>query len=138
MNKRAIFLALCVLLPLSACGSEPDAGSNSAEDFAARINGGKPAPAKVKAATVPATAPTTAPTVAAPLPGAVPGPYVPGTMTDPNSSVCAANKMGPFIGQPADEATRGAILEAAQGAGRRPAAAARPLARPPRAAWQVT
>ncbi|KEO91297.1 hypothetical protein EH31_01145 [Erythrobacter longus] len=112
MRTPAIFLATSLLLTLSACNASPDSGSNNADDFAARINGAKPA----APAATPVNEPLTAPTVAAPLPGAVPGPYVPGTMTDPNSSICAANLMEPFIGQPADEATRNAILEAATGA----------------------
>lgn len=104
-------LASAILFTLAACNAGADEGSNSADDFASRINGGKPAAAS------PNVEATIAPTIAQPLPGAAPGPYVPGTLTDPQSSICAANLMEPFIGKPADEATRNAILEAATGAG---------------------
>jgi len=119
MNKTHAILAGFVCLSLVACDAGNRSGSNSADDFAARINGGKPIAQKVE--------PTDAPTVAAPLPGAVTQPvatpgaqqetYVPGTMADPQSSICAANAMGPFIDKLADDATRKAILEAASGAG---------------------
>ena len=38
------------------------------------------------------------------------------TATDPESVTCKANLMGPFIGQPADEAVRAQILTVATGA----------------------
>lgn len=90
-------------LALTACGSEPDPVANGADSFAARIkqNGETPAPQG-----------TVAPKVAQPLPDAAPGPFVPGTQTDPASKTCGANRMGPFIGKPADEATRNEIVKA--------------------------
>lgn len=119
MTKLSAILISPVLVALAACGSNPESGSNSADDFAARINGEQPAAQNA--------GPNDAPTVAAPLPGAATQPaatpgaqrqtYVPGTIADPQSSICAANKMGPFIGVPADDATRKAIMEAATGAG---------------------
>ncbi|MBE9154217.1 hypothetical protein [Cyanobium sp. LEGE 06113] len=98
------FLALPLALALSACGSEPEPAANSADSFAARINQNGTA--------TPAAQGTVAPTVAEPKPGAAPGVFVPGTQTDPASATCGANLMGPFIGQPADESTRAAIVAA--------------------------
>jgi len=110
MNNASAILACALLVALAACSASPESGSKSAEDFAARINSGKETPAATDT-------PSNTPTVAAPLPGAFTGPYVPGTMTDPKSSICAANLMEPFIGKPADDATRTAILETAEDAG---------------------
>ncbi|MBI1403770.1 MAG: hypothetical protein GC147_11220 [Porphyrobacter sp.] len=98
-----ILLALPAVLALAACGNEPAAPGNDADSFAARIN--------QNAAPTPAAQGTVAPTVATPKPGAAPGPFVPGTQTDPASATCGANLMGPYIGKPADEATRAAITE---------------------------
>ena len=105
MTKRSAFIALPALLMLAACGGNETDTGNTADDFAARINGGQPSPAA-----------TVAPTVAQPLDGAAPGAFTAGTQTDPQSATCAANRMGPFIGKPADEATRAAIMTAAAGA----------------------
>lgn len=102
--------ATLLAIAVTACGANPETGSNSADDFAARINGGAE---KVAAAT---PAPTETPTIAAPLPGAAQGAFVPGTLTDPQSSLCTANLMGDYIGKPADEATKSAIMLAAAGA----------------------
>ena len=105
MTKRSALIAVPALLALAACGGSADDTGNSADDFAARINGGQPDPAA-----------TVAPTVAQPLEGAAPGAFAAGTQTDPQSATCAANRMGNFIGKPADEATRDAILFAVTGA----------------------
>lgn len=105
MNKIAAIFAVPALLALAACGNSPDESSNSADDFAARINGGQP---DVQA--------TVAPTVAEPLEGAAPGAFAPGTATDPQSAGCNANLMGPWIGKEADDATRLAIRAAATSA----------------------
>lgn len=105
--SAALMSAAC--LCLAACGERPASDANSADDFAARINGGE------KASPAPVVKATNAPTVAQPLPGAVEGAYVPGTLTDPQSSTCGANLMGGFIGQQADDATRTAVMEAASG-----------------------
>ncbi|WP_296716820.1 hypothetical protein [Erythrobacter sp.] len=97
-------LALPLALALTACGSEPDPVANDADSFAARINqngGATPAPQG-----------TVAPKVAETLPGAAPGPFAAGTLTDPASANCGANMMGPFIGKPADDATRTEIVKA--------------------------
>ncbi|MDJ0641742.1 MAG: hypothetical protein QNJ15_02900 [Erythrobacter sp.] len=100
MTKLSATLAVASLLVLSACGGPSDQpSSNSAEDFAARINGGK----------AQATPGTVQPTVAEPKPGAAPGPYTPGTHTDPTVA-CGANVMGPYLGRQADEATRSEIV----------------------------
>ena len=98
------FLALPLALVLAACGSEPDPAANDADSFAARINqnaGASPAPEA-----------TATPTIAKPLPGAAPGAFAAGTQTDPAAKTCGANLMGPFIGKPADQATRAAIAKA--------------------------
>lgn len=96
-------LALPLALALTACGSEPDPAANDADSFAARINqngGAAPAPQG-----------TVAPKMAETLPGAAPGPFAAGTLTDPASANCGANMMGPFIGKPADDATRTEIVK---------------------------
>lgn len=104
MTKLAALLTLPAFIALAACGGSTQEDTN-ADDFAARINGSQPAPQG-----------TVAPTVAEPLEGAAPGAYAPGTATDPASATCAANLMGPFIGQPADEANRAQIMTLAAGA----------------------
>jgi hypothetical protein len=98
-----VLLALPLTLALTACGGEPDPATNDADSFAARIN--------QNGAATPAPQGTVAPTVAEPQPGAAPGVFAPGTQTDPASATCGANLMGPFIGRPADEATRAEIVE---------------------------
>lgn len=99
MTKLSATCAAAALLLLSACGgANEEPSGNTAEDFAARINGGQQAAQG-----------TVEPTVAQPKEGAAPGPYTPGTHTDPNAA-CGANVMGPYIGQVADEATRSDIL----------------------------
>lgn len=108
MTKLSLLIAIPGLLALCACGASEEQTSNSAEDFAARINGNTATPAAEA---------TNAPQVAAPLPGAAEGAYAPGTLTDPESSVCAANLMGEFIGKEADNSTKLAIMDAAKGAG---------------------
>lgn len=104
MTKLSATITLPALLALAACGGGTEKDS-SADDFAARINGGGPNPAA-----------TVAPTVVEPLDGAAAGAYAPGTATDPESATCGANEMGPYIGKPADDATRAAIMVAASGA----------------------
>lgn len=110
MKTLPLLIAAPALLALAACGGSEAGTSNTADDFAARINGNNPASAPNPAA-------TNAPQIAKPLPGAAEGAYVPGTLTDPESAICAANQMGPYIGKEADNATKLAIMEAAKGAG---------------------
>jgi hypothetical protein len=107
MKTLAMIITAPALLTLAACSSEEPDTNNSADDFAARINGDTQAP-KVEA--------TVAPTIAPPRENAAPGAYAPGTATDPASQTCNANKMGPFLGRPADDATRLAVMSAAAGA----------------------
>lgn len=103
-------LPAAALLLLSACGSnETEPTGNQADEFAARINGG--------AERQPIPAGTVAPRKEAPRENAVPGPFYAGTMTDPASATCGANKMGPYIGVEADEPTRRAIVEEIGNAG---------------------
>ena len=128
MKRFACLLVTPLALTLIACGSEPAGESETAEDFAARINGGGANASAAPAATGQAATPAQAggqvvqpvqlapPTVAKPLPGAAPGAYVPGTLTDPNSATCGANLMGDYIGKEADLATKSAIKMAASGA----------------------
>ena len=97
-------LALPLALALAACGSEPAPTANNADSFAARIN--------QNAGSTPAPQGSVAPKIAQPQPGAAPGVFTPGTLTDPASATCGANLMGPFIGKPADETTRGEIATA--------------------------
>ncbi|WP_299295277.1 hypothetical protein [uncultured Erythrobacter sp.] len=99
MTKLKATCAAAALLVLTACGNTAEQpSSNTAEDFAARINGGQQSAQG-----------TVEPTIAQPKQGAAPGPYTPGTQTDPNVT-CGANVMGPYIGQVADEATRSEIM----------------------------
>lgn len=95
---------LPLILALAACGSEPEQPGNDAESFAARIGAGEATPGAT-----PAPAATATPQQAKQLPGAAPGPFAPGTLTDPASANCGAPMMGPFIGKPADQATRAEI-----------------------------
>lgn len=101
---RAAPFALAAIT-LGACGSNADQSANDADSFAARIGSGEPG-----AAPTPNPVATVAPTIATPLPGAAPGPFARGTLTDPASANCGANKMGPFIGKLADQATRADIV----------------------------
>ena len=99
-------LILGATLALAACSSEPAPVDPAAEAdaFAQRIAANTPTPA-------PSAAATAAPRIAQPLPGAAPGPFIPGTATDPAAATCGANRMGPFIGKLADEATRLEIVK---------------------------
>lgn len=109
MQKYAVTCAALISLCLAGCGGAADTPepTNEAEDFAARINAGS---AK-KAAQAPQAA--QAPTIAPPRKNAAEGVYAPGTATDPDSATCGANRMGQFLGQQADDATRAAIMEVA-------------------------
>lgn len=104
MTKLAALISLPAFIALAACGASTGE-DNNADDFAARINGSQPAAEA-----------TVAPTVAEPLEGAAPGAYAAGTATDPASATCSANLMGPYIGKPADDATRAQIITVAAGA----------------------
>lgn len=125
-----------LILALAACGESPSGNSETAQDYAARINGAGGEAAAPSAGSVDGAAPATpeqaaqvdeagqivqpvvlpAPTIAQPLPGAASGAYVPGTLTDPNSATCGANLMGQYVGKEADLATKAAIKLAASGA----------------------
>ena len=114
MDKLSSAFALSALLALTACGGAQEGGSEAAaEDYAARINGGQ-SDGVPEAQTTPV--PMATPQVAQPLEGAAPGAFTPGTATDPQSMTCGANLMGPFLGRPADEATRSSIAALATGA----------------------
>lgn len=118
-------LALTVLIPvlgvLAACsGSERVEPDDAAADFAARIKGNDaPAPAAEQPGEPTAMAPMSEPTMvpprpipppdAAPVAGAAPG-------SPPSPARCNADRMGPFLGRQADEATRLAVMAAAEGA----------------------
>jgi len=107
MRKLVLALATTALFTLSACNSnEPVDQTEVADEFASRINGDS----------APAPEATVAPTVVPPREGAAEGAYSPGTATDPQARTCNANKMGPFIGRPADDATRLEVISAAAGA----------------------
>lgn len=106
MTKLPILLTLPALLTLAACGGSAEP-AETADDFAARINGGA-APAKA-----PPVTNGKPPEIAQPLPNAAPGMFEPGSATDPATETCSANLMGPFLGRQADQATRLAVQEAA-------------------------
>lgn len=117
MTKFTILAIAPALLALAACGGTAEEPDTSAEDFAARINGTQaPAAAAPGTGAAPATANPGAPQVAKPLGQAAPGMYIPGTATDPESAICSANVMGPYLGRPANAATRAAIQNVATGA----------------------
>lgn len=106
MKRLKLTFSASVLLALSACGGNAQTDTEEvANDYAARINGGKQAPQG-----------NVAPTVVPPRADAAQGAFAPGTATDPQSMTCNANKMGPFIGRPADDTTRLEVMSAAQGA----------------------
>ena len=109
MNKPILILP--ALLLLAACGEKESEPANTAQDFAARINGG----GKAQGAT-PGQATASPAQVAAPQANAAPGMMVPGTATDPNSATCSANAMGPFLGRVADDLTRSQVQQAATNA----------------------
>lgn len=101
-------LAPALALALAGCGAEADQPGNDASSFAARIASGEATPAGSQ---IGAPAATATPQIATPQPGAAPGPFARGTLTDPAASTCGAPLMGPFIGKPADQATRAAIAQ---------------------------
>lgn len=118
MKTRSIVYIWPALLVLSACGGNEPETTQSADDFAARINGeasasssSEKSPSAAQAAPdAPGTKP---PQIAPPLANAAAGPYEPGTATDPESATCSANIMGPFFGRAADAETRAEIQQAA-------------------------
>ena len=114
MTKPALILTIPALLALAACSGNDSEPSNTAEDFAARINGGTPktTPAQTQAE-VPAPVPMVPGQVAPPQVTVAPGMYVPGTATDPAAETCSANLMGPFLGRLADGLTRSQVQQAA-------------------------
>ncbi|WP_298303154.1 I78 family peptidase inhibitor [uncultured Erythrobacter sp.] len=105
MKKSSTVLACSLMAVLAACDARSEGDASSADDFAARINGGAQGGAASEAAD--------APSVAAPLPVAGNSSDVPGTMADPASSICGANLMEPYIGQKYDDAVRVQIVETA-------------------------
>ena len=116
-------LALTVLIPafgvIAACSeAEPVEPNDAAADFAARINGGNP-PAGQPATQQPAgqqlASPQMVPPRPAPAPQAIPLAGAP-PGSGPISPNCKADRMGPFLGRTADEATRLAVMSAAEGA----------------------
>jgi len=117
MNARFFHVSLPALLAMTACSGAgtPDAASE-ADEFAARINGSAPVEAVVPTPVAQETYAPPAPTVAPPRTDAAPGAFAPGTATDPASATCNANKMGPYMGRLADDATRANIMSAAAGA----------------------
>lgn len=100
---RLLLTAAAATLALAACtsGPEPVDPAAEADAFSQRIKSGAGAGADAGAAPTPVP-----PRIAQPLPDAAPGPFTPGTQTDPAAAICGANKMGPYIGKLADDATR--------------------------------
>lgn len=105
--SRLCLLPLPAIAMLAACSGAAEQ-SETAEDYAARINGTAP--------NVPANGPTAqgSPAVSTPLPGAAPGPMEPRTPTDPSSSSCGATAAAEFLGQSDNAQVRQAIAEKAQ------------------------
>ena len=104
-------------LALNACSAEPEAPNaptNQADDFAARIHSGKQAGAQGSGPTAPSPSPLPAPSVAQPLDSIAKTPFAAGTVSDPNSA-CKANVFGEFLGREPSAEVRAAILEAASG-----------------------
>ncbi len=105
--SRLCLLPLPAIAMLAACGGAAEQ-SETAEQYAARINGtGQSAPAT-------GPAPQGAPSVSTPLPGAAPGPVEPRTSTDPSASSCGATAAAEFLGQSDNAQVRQAIAEKAQ------------------------
>ena len=129
MRNPAAILISPVLLATAACGTNSDVGSNTADDFAARINGAEPeddgerqAPpvgqVQVPAPLTPEQAAAQAlppPIVAQPLPTPALETSQPGTASGVKISVCGAHLMTDFIGKKADMEIRTAIMQAADG-----------------------
>ena len=107
MTRCILTVALAPIALLAGC-SEPAQEGESADNFAARINGEQQAAA---ASAQPNAAATPAAT-ATPQAGAAPGPYSPGTATDPKSAGCGAPKVAAFYGRVADEAVRREVMQA--------------------------
>jgi len=105
--SRLRLLPLPAIALLAACGGAAEQ-SETADQYAARINGTAPsAPAN-------GPAPQGSPTVSTPLPGAAPGPVEPRTATDPSSSSCGATAAAEFLGQSDNAQVRQAITEKAK------------------------
>ena len=115
MTRFVLPASALLALALGACSeSEPAEPDDAAADFAARINGGR-APAETPGPASPeGSQPLAAPTVVPPR-RANPGTPPPANFA-PVTMSCKADRMGPFLGRQADEATRLDIMSAAQGA----------------------
>ena len=98
-------LTLPLALLLAACG-EPAQQTETAEEYAARINGTAPAASQ--------PGQQTAATIATPLPGAAPGPVERGTVTDPAASSCGAISVADYLGQADGPDIRQAIADKAK------------------------
>ena len=88
-------LTLSLGLALSACGSDPQAEAENADDFAARIGGDSPAQTAQDGTPDRQVSATAAPV----REGAAPGPYEAGTQTDPRSVKCGATETAFALGQ---------------------------------------
>lgn len=108
-SALALFTLPTIAL-LAACGG-PAQQSETAEEYAARINGTAPPIAQPGQAT---PGQQTAAKVAPPLPGAAPGPMESGTQTDPAASACGATKVAEYLGQGDTSEIRQAIGEKAR------------------------
>ncbi|MDZ4307972.1 I78 family peptidase inhibitor [Allopontixanthobacter sp.] len=105
--SRICLLPLPAFALLAACGGAAEQ-SETAEDYAARING------TGQSASATGPAPQGSPAVSTPLPGAAPGPMEPRTPTDPSASSCGATVAAEFLGQPDSAQVRQAITEKAE------------------------
>ena len=102
--RQGTLFTLSILL--SACG-QGDRQGETADDFAARVNGASPAPspsgqssAKVAAVTTEQGTPSAQ------------TPSLPENGIQPDSSACNGGKVAAFFGKAADDATRAAIMAA--------------------------
>ncbi|MXP13976.1 hypothetical protein GRI44_04345 [Altererythrobacter confluentis] len=103
MTYRARIAALglfpAIFIALAACGNA-DQQTETADDFAARVNGA-PVAANTSATGQPGQ--QYAPQLAAPVSGAAAGPPEARRQTDPASASCGANRGAKFLGQPASD-----------------------------------
>lgn len=109
-------LSCLILSPLflsAACGG-PAQQSETAEEYAARINGSAPVAAQAETS---ASGQQSSATLATPLPGAAPGSAEPGPQTSLATSPCGTTSVAEYLGQSDTSEIRQAIVAKAQAKG---------------------